>query len=180
MTETGDAELIGRFKRGDRAAFDALLHRYSARVLGLAQRFLGDPHEAMDVSQEVFLQAFAALPHWREEGQFFSWLYRTTLNLAYHRLREKARLARPPAPPGKPAPSPEETAERLESLRAVRDAVLRLPDRQREVFLLRHEQGLSLAEVAGRLGISLGAAKANLHWALLALRENLKPRARIR
>lgn len=179
MTEPGDGELIARFRKGDRAAFDVLVHRYGGRVLRVAQRFLGDPHEAMDVSQEVFVRAWGALPSWREEAELFTWLYRTALNLCHHRLRERARASRVASGAPAGAPPPEDDLEKAEFLQSVQKAVLDLPDRQRQVFLLRHERGLPLAQIARELGVSEGAAKASLHFALCALRDALKGRTRI-
>ncbi len=175
MGQPGDLELIERFKRNDSSAFDALMNRYLDRVMGVAQRYLRDPHEAMDVAQDVFVAAFRMLRTWREEGQFFSWLYRTTLNLCSRKLRSRVR--RPPASAAEPeaaaSESPEESIRRAEVAEAIETALGTLSPRQREIFLCRHEQGMALAEITQRLGISLGAAKTHLHRALTALRDNL-------
>ena len=172
MVEPEDGELIARFRAGDRSAFDRLVERYGGRVAGVARRTLGDREEALDVAQEVFVEAFRILPRWKEEGLFFSWLYRTALNLALHRLRRRrkvAPLADVHAVAGE-APGQGEISE------AVRDALERLPPRQRDVFILRHEEGLPLAEIARRLGLATGTAKAHLHRALGALRDALRDR----
>jgi len=178
MREAGESDLIARFKGGDRAAFEALVHLHMARVAGVARRFLGDPHEAMDVAQEVFVAAFRVLREWREEGSLFSWLYRTTINLCMKRLRSRPRLASAgdPAEAAAPAPSPPDAAGRVELAGALEEALGALSDRQREVFVACHAQGVPLAEVARGMGISLGTAKSHLHRSLCVLRDNLKLR----
>jgi len=176
MGEPGDSELIARFKRGDRTAFDALVERYLNRVAGVARRFLGDGHEALDVAQDVFVAAFQALRSWREEGQLFSWLYRTTLNLCSKRLRSRAKITLVAARVAAPPAAPNDPAGRADLAQAIDEALESLSDRQREVFLRCHEEGLPLTQIAQRLGISVGAAKSHLHRALVALRDNLKLR----
>jgi RNA polymerase sigma-70 factor (ECF subfamily) len=176
MGDAGDSELIARFKRGDRTAFDALVLRYLDRVAGVARRFLGDGHEALDVAQDVFVAAFQALRSWREEGQLFSWLYRTTLNLCAKRLRARARVSLVSSQVSAPAPAPPDPAGRADLAQAIDEALEVLSERQREVFLRCHEEGLPLSQIARRLGISLGATKSHLHRALVTLRDNLKLR----
>ena len=174
MSEYDEADLIGRVQAGDRRAFDELVGRHSLKVEGLARRFLGDEHEARDVSQEVFLAAFKMLPAWRPEAEFFTWLYRTTLNLCSKRLKQRARLRTGGVPEGT---APEaDPGRRAELADAILEALVQLSERQREVFLGCHEQGVPLSGIALKLGISLGAAKSHLHRALLTLRDNLKLR----
>jgi RNA polymerase sigma-70 factor (ECF subfamily) len=168
MQSHDDVDLIRRFKEGDRGAFQTLVIRYLDRVAGVAARSLGDRHEALDVAQEVFLEAHRALAAWREEGQLFSWLYRTTLHLCSHRLRRRRFVPLEQAPP-KEAPRPPE-AGRLDAIRRAVDA---LPERQRDVFLLRHELDLPLKEIGERLGLAEGTVKIHLHRALAALRDSL-------
>ena len=174
MSPADDADLIARFRRGDPRAFEILLDRYLDRVVGVAARLLRDRHEALDVAQEVFLLLHKALPGWRDEGLLFSWLYRATLNVASHRLRSRRRLLKVDVPPDRPQPEP--AADASERLQAIRDAVDGLPARQRDVFVLRHEAGLPLAEIGRRLGLAEGTVKAHLHRALAALRDALRSR----
>lgn len=160
-----DADLIARFQRGDRAAFDAIVEFHLDRVVGVARRFLSDAHEAQDVAQEVFLAAYRMLPRWRPDAQLFTWLYRATLNHSSKRLRARARPLLAPSAPS--APSNLDLAEAIDA------ALGTLSDRQREVFVLCHEEGVPLTEIASRLGLSLGTVKSHLHRALVALREAL-------
>lgn len=172
MVENDEAVLIARVKAGDRGAFEVLMGRHLAKVLGLALRFLGDEHEARDVAQDVFVAAFKVLPGWRPEAALFTWLYRTTLNLCSKRLRQRGRFRTGGVPEGAaPASDPGRQADLAEAIEA---ALSTLSERQRQVFLGCHEQGIPLSELARELGISLGAAKSHLHRALLALRDHLK------
>lgn len=170
-----ESELIARCRRGDRAAFDELVRIHLDRVAGVARKYLGDEHEALDVAQEVFVAAYRILPTWREDAQLFTWLYRTTLNLCSKRLRSRRKVV---ASSGAQEPSVSMTdpAQRAELAGAIEEALGTLSDRQREVFVLCHEQGVPLSEIAERLGLSLGAVKSHLHRALSTLREKLSLR----
>lgn len=174
----GESELIERFKRGDRSAFDALVDLHRARVEGVARRFLGDAHEALDVAQDVFVAAFRTLPTWRPDAQLFTWLYRTTLNLCSKRLRSRGRLVSMADRVGEGAAAvpAAEPVDRAELAQAIDEALESLSDKQREVFLGCHEQGLTLDEVASRLSIAPGTARSHLHRALVTLRDRLKSR----
>jgi RNA polymerase sigma-70 factor (ECF subfamily) len=172
MTDPGDLELIRRFQRGDRSSFDTLVDRYLDRVAGVSKRFLNDAHEAQDVTQDTFLALYQVLPSWKPDAALFTWLYRTAVNLSLKRARQRARPLPVPAQPQAPEP-----AGPVERLQALDDALAELSDRQREVFLLCHEQQVPLADIARRLGISLGATKSHLHRALSTLRDKLKGRA---
>lgn len=174
MPDLDDVELIARLRRGDRAAFEALVRKYIDRITAVAARTLGDRHEALDVAQEVFTLAWSALRRWSGDGLVFGWLYRTTLNLVSHRRRRRGRVVlRDPLPDPAAPPAPEPAG----ALSAVlQEALDTLPERQREVFVLRHEAGLPLAEIAARLGLAEGTVKIHLHRALAALRQLLKSR----
>jgi len=170
-----DASLIAGARKGDRTAFEALVRRYLERVAGVAARCLGgDRHEALDVAQEVFVEAWAVLPAWREGGSLFSWLYRTTLNLCSRRLRKRRRIVLSGSrPPETAAPPPPDDLVRADHADALRKALEALSPQQREVFLLRHEEDLPLDRIAARLGLAVGTVKSHLHRALTTLRENL-------
>jgi RNA polymerase sigma-70 factor (ECF subfamily) len=173
----GESELIERFKRGDRSAFDALVELHRARVEGVARRFLGDAHEALDVAQDVFVAAFRTLPTWRPEAQLFTWLYRTTLNLCTKRLRSRGRVVPMAERVSEGAAAPAaQSVDRSELAQAIDEALEALTDKQRDVFLGCHEQGLTLDEVASRLSMAPGTARSHLHRALVTLRDRLKSR----
>jgi RNA polymerase sigma-70 factor (ECF subfamily) len=171
-----ESELIERFKRGDRSAFDALVDLHRARVEGVARRFLGDAHEALDVAQDVFVAAFRMLPTWRPDAQLFTWLYRTTLNLCAKRLRSRGRVMPLTEPLAEGRAAPAAPPDRGDLAQAIDEALDSLSEKQREVFLGCHEQGLTLDEVAARLSIAPGTARSHLHRALVTLRDRLKSR----
>jgi RNA polymerase sigma-70 factor (ECF subfamily) len=171
-----ESELIERFKRGDRSAFDALVDLHRARVEGVARRFLGDAHEALDVAQDVFVAAFRMLPGWRPDAQLFTWLYRTTLNLCAKRLRSKGRVLSLAEPLAEGRAAPAAPPDRGDLAQVIDEALESLSEKQREVFLGCHEQGLTLDEVAARLSIAPGTARSHLHRALVTLRDRLKSR----
>jgi len=118
-----ESELIERFKRGDRSAFDALVELHRARVEGLARRFLGDAHEALDVAQDVFVAAFRTLPTWRPDAQLFTWLYRTTLNLCAKRLRSRGRVLSMADPVAEGTAAPAEPLDRGDLAQAIDEAL---------------------------------------------------------
>lgn len=162
--------MIRRIRRGERGAFDVLVRKYIDRIAAVAARSLGDRHEALDVAQEVFALAWTALRSWSGDGPVFGWLYRTTLNLVSHRRRRLGKVRPMAELPERESrdPAPAELAPRLQ------EALDALPARQRDVFILRHEAGLPLAEIAERLGLAEGTVKIHLHRALCALRDLLK------
>lgn len=167
-----EAGLIERFRKGDRRAFDALVALHLDPVVGLARRMLRDAHEADDVAQDVFVAAYGMLGTWKPEAQLFTWLYRVTLNQCSRRLRERARAPRRSVDEAQAAPAVSPGCAELPA--ALIEALDALSEKQRDVFLGCHEQGLTLDEVAARLRISPGTARSHLHRALVALRERLR------
>ena len=162
------------------------MDRYRDRVINTAYRFLGDPHDAEEVAQEVFLKVYRGLPAFRAESSFSTWLYRITVNTCKNELRRRSRQPTLLDPDGST-----ELAEVLESLgvllptepsleevviaRQERDAIQEMLNRlsltDREALILRDVQGLNYQEIAEVLGIGLSAAKMRVRRARLAFRE---------
>lgn len=174
-------ELARAAAKGDIDAFETLLGLYQNKVYGLALRMCGSEEDAWDVAQEAFLAAWRALPGFRGESGFSTWLYRLTANAAIDCLRrEKKRrgelsieggelpLSLPDAGPG-----PQEAAEGGELRAAVNAALARLTDQHRTVLILRELQELSYEEIAGALGLDLGTVKSRISRARKALRKIL-------
>jgi RNA polymerase sigma-70 factor (ECF subfamily) len=170
---------------GDGWAFGELVRRYEVLLLKVLRRYARTPDETRDLVQRAFLQAFEAarraLPRLeRENGEvpFKAWLLRIAINLGKNHLRDTSRWTTVPldAVGGQRAEgaSAAEQLERAQDEAAVRRAVLSLPRRQREVFTLRIDGGLSFAEVAAALGITEGNAKTHFHHALKRLKEEVK------
>ena len=173
-----DAELLEAFRQGDVKAFEALVRRYQRAVLAIARRFARDQDDAEDLAQRAFINASERAGGWRG-GSFKSWLFRIVVNLAKNHLRDTARFDRSEDAQEREAAPVEATAEaRIESAqraRALREAVARLPKRQREVLLLRIDADLPFAEIAQTLGITEVNAKVNFHHAVQRLKQWLKP-----
>ena len=173
-----DAELLTAFRAGNSRAFEALVRRYQAPVLAIARRFARDPDDAEDLAQRAFINAAGRAGGWRG-GSFKSWLFRIVVNLAKNHLRDVARFDRSEDAHEREAPpAPAEAHERLERadrLRALREAIARLPRRQREVLLLRIDGDLPFAEIAAALRITEVNAKVNFHHAVQRLKSWLGP-----
>ena len=174
-----DADLLSAFRAGDSRAFEALVRRYQSSVLTIARRFARDRDDAEDLAQRAFINAAGRAGGWRG-GSFKSWLFRIVVNLAKNHLRDMARFDRSEDAHERAAPSGEagahEQLEQAQRQRMVREAIARLPRRQREVLLLRIDGDLPFAEVAAALGITEVNAKVSFHHAVQRLKSWLGPR----
>ena len=170
-----DAELVERVGRGDPAAVQALMARKLSRMLALARRMLGDPAEAEDVAQEVFLRAWKQARVWKPgAGKFDTWMHRVALNLCYDPLRRRREdpTAEPPEQ-ADPARSAEAGLIADAAAERVRAAIQALPERQRDALILCHYQELSNIEAADLLGVSVEAVESLLSRGRRALRSAL-------
>ena len=156
-----DAELLAAFRAGDARAFEVLVRRYQRAVLTIALRFARDLDDAEDLAQRAFINAARRAGGWRG-GSFKSWLFRIVVNLSKNYLRDTARFDR--------EPGAHERIERAEKQRLLREAIARLPRRQREVLLLRVDGDLPFADIAAALGITEVNAKVNFHHAVQKLK----------
>lgn len=170
-----DLALLPRIARADPAACRSLVDRHLARLHALAERMLGSSADADEVCQDAFVRAWRQAGTWKPgQARFSTWLHQVVLNLCRDRLRtrrERAPLALLDEVAS--ADDPERTHQALERSRAVRRALLALPERQREALLLCHYQGLSNIEAALVLELSVDALESLLARARRALRESL-------
>ena len=183
---TNDEELIRRFRAGDETGFDELVKRYQQRIHALLYRMVRNPEDAGDLAQDVFVRAYQALPRFKGNSSFYTWLYRIAVNQAFNlhraRNRKKARrdlevnLGDDVVNTVAAREHPQGDFHQSELRLAIRGAVDLLPERQRAVFVLRQYQGLTNAEVAQTLKCSTGAVKANYFFALQKLQKSLKGR----
>lgn len=161
--------------QGDDAALQALMARKQGRIAALSRRMLGDPVEAEDVVQEVFLRAWRQARVWKPgTGRFDTWMHRVALNLCYDRLRRRreAFMAEPPEQPD-PTPLAEACLMSRDRATQVAAAVAALPRRQREALLLCHYQELSNVETAQAMCVSVEAVESLLSRGRRALRLSL-------
>ena len=169
LDHVSDSELVQRFRDGDAGAFDALVRRYQDQVCRMAAVWLYDAQHTTDVAQEVFLRGFKGFKRFRFKAAPFTWLYRTTRNVC-HEFNRKRRGEPLDHEPPDPAANPEQEVARYDAARQVRALVAVLPQRQREVVLLRIFEGLSVRDTAAAMSCREGTVKALLHKATARLR----------
>ena len=187
-----DAALIERIQGGDPEAFDGLVRRHQQLVYAVACRLLGNPQEAEDAAQDVFVRAFRAIGGFRREAKVSTWLVAITVNVCRNQRRWWARRRRliagsldapagdvadkdPPEPPD-PGPDPAVLAHAREQQRVLLSALASLDEASRAVVVLRDLQGCAYDEIARMLGCRLGTVKSRLNRARLRLRALLDGR----
>lgn len=182
--QPADEILIERSKKGDLEAFELLVRRYENKVYTVAYRFLGNHADASDLAQETFLRLYQALPRFRGESSFMTWLYRITANACRDEIRRQQRynvisLDGETGNNGSQVisqvhshdPSPEEAAERKEFNEMVQQCLNNLSDEHRLVLVMREIQGMAYEEIADVLKCSLGTVKSRLSRARQAFKE---------
>jgi len=184
-TNPTDTELVTRAKAGDREAFGLLVERHEASIYGLCIKMLRNPEDAEDCLQEVFVKAYKALPTFREEARFSTWVYRIATNACLMRIRKRkldtVSLDQPlqlgeaeiPREIADWTTNPASAVMNEELGGVLTRHINDLPTNNRIVFVLRDVHGLSTEETAGILGLSVPAVKSRLHRARLFLRERL-------
>lgn len=173
--DLSDEQLMLLVKGDNAEAFEALFHRHKRPLLGYLWRTSGGRNEAEDLLQDVFLQVWRARATWEPVAKLTTWLYTIARNACTNRLvragRERVRLDRLARAwrPATPSDGPHVRLQAEETEAAIRGAVAHLPERQREVLLLREVSGLGYAEIAGVTGWPMGTVKTELHRARRAL-----------
>jgi RNA polymerase sigma-70 factor, ECF subfamily len=184
--DTGDLGLVQRVQRGDKSAFDLLVRKYQLKVVKLVTRYLRDPSEAEDVAQEAFIKAYRALPQFRGDSAFYTWLYRIAINTAKNAIvaRDRnpvefdldmqnieesqsmqARLADPDTP---------ESLLQAEEIRTtVNRAIDALPEDLRTAIVLRELDGLSYEEIATSMDCPVGTVRSRIFRAREAIDRQL-------
>lgn len=184
-----EAELVEGLRAGDSAAYRRFVDSNSANVYNLALKLLGDEQEAEDVLQETFLSAFRAVDRFEGRSKLSTWLYRITYNASLMHIRKRERMTTfsLDRPFGEEEPADESSERHLvdwstvpddqlltaEARQQMEQAIAGLPESLRATFVLRDIQGLSGAETAEVLGITVQAVKNRLHRARLKLRGRL-------
>lgn len=185
--EDSDAKLVEMVQRGDKAAFNVLVLRYQHRVLKLVTRYLRDPVEAEDIAQEAFIKAYRALPSFRGESAFYTWLYRIAANTAKNVLvSSRRRLVDYDLDMQDPedytaqvllrdGDTPEGMLLTEEIRQTVTEAMQQLPDDLREAITLRELEGLSYEEIAEVMECPVGTVRSRIFRAREAIDKKLRP-----
>jgi len=183
-----EAQIIVSILGGETQLYHELIRPYERSVYMMALSFVKNEADAEDVAQETFLKAFHHLASFRSEAKFSTWLVGIALNEARSRLRRAAsvRMASidntsqeggriPPAILRDWREVPSEALERMEVQQMLQKAIISLPEKYREVFVLRDVEELNIAETAAALSISVGNVKVRLHRARVMLQKQLVP-----
>ncbi|HIE27071.1 TPA: RNA polymerase sigma factor [Candidatus Poribacteria bacterium] len=183
MTE--DEIIIAQFREGDQDAFSNLMKKYKSLIFSYVRRKVGNDDDADDITQEVFVKVYKALPNWQPRASFQTWLYTIARNrcIDYHRAKARRQFHSldddeeyMPVPPATDIYSdPEKMAEENELGRIISEAIKQLSPKQKEVFILHHYQGLQIKEIAAALGMADGSVKVHHHRAMKKLKNILAP-----
>lgn len=185
IPEATDSQLVERVKRGDKQAFDLLSLKYQHRILALVSRYVRDQDEVMDVTQEAFIKAYRALPRFRGDSKFYTWLYRIAINTAKNHLVSRAR--RPPDSDVDVNESEfQETATSLEEMRNPENALATaqleseiyaaidaLPEELKVAITLREFEGLSYEEIADVMECPVGTVRSRIFRAREAIEKRI-------
>lgn len=178
-----EQKLISLASRGDQFAFEQLLDHYQKPVYHQALRLVGNPEDAADVTQEVFIKVWKHLPSFRGESSFSTWLYRLTDNAALDLIRrEKKRRGDSSLDdeegalplPADPAPTPHQAIEQKELHQAVAEGLAQLSEEHRQVLVMREINGLSYEQIGSILDLSPGTVKSRIARARISLAKFLQ------
>ncbi|MGX5914294.1 RNA polymerase sigma factor RpoE [Aliidiomarina sp. Khilg15.8] len=182
-----DQRLVERVQQGDQAAFDVLVKKYQHKIMSLISRYVKQPGDVADVAQEAFIKAYRALPNFRGESAFYTWLYRIAVNTAKNYLVSRGRK-----PPGsdidaqeaeflddghglKDIASPESQLLSEEIRATVLEAIDNLPDDLKQAITLRELDGMGYEEIAVTMDCPIGTVRSRIFRAREAIDKKLQP-----
>jgi RNA polymerase sigma-70 factor (ECF subfamily) len=183
-----DAELVARVQRGDKRAFDLLVLKYQRKIMRLLSRMIRDPGDVEDVAQEAFIKAYRALPAFRGESAFYTWLYRIAINTA--RNWQVTSNRRPSTPNSLEAEegetfsqidnltdisTPESVLASRQIVATVNTAINALPEDLRTAIVLREIEGMSYEDIAQSMGCPIGTVRSRIFRAREAIAAQLRP-----
>jgi RNA polymerase sigma-70 factor (ECF subfamily) len=182
-----DQELVERVQSGEKAAFDILVRKYEHKLANVISRYIQDSSEVLDVSQESFIRAYRALPNFRGDSAFYTWLYRIAINTAKNYLVAAGR--RPPKDDIdaeeaeqfetgsglKEYATPERLALKSELAATIQDAIDDLPEELRVAIVLRELEGLSYEEIAAAMDCPIGTVRSRIFRARDAIEKRIRP-----
>lgn len=183
--KSADQLLVERVQQGDKKAFDILVLKYQQRLVNLVSRFISDRDEVLDVTQEAFIKAYRALPNFRGESAFYTWLYTIATNTAKNWLVSKGR--RPSGidvyeaeqmgfePELQDTATPEQLNQSNQVQEAVISAIAALPEDLRRAITLRELEGLSYDEIAVEMECPVGTVRSRIFRARDAISKHLEP-----
>ncbi len=183
-----DQQLVERVQRGDKRAFDLLVSKYQRRLIRLVSRLVKDPSEAEDVAQDAFIRAYRALPNFRGDSAFYTWLYRIGLNTAKNHLVSQGRKAPTATEFSSEDAEQRDDGELLRDINtpeslmmsrqvgeAVNSAMNALGDDLKTAITLREIEGLSYEEIASAMNCPVGTVRSRIFRARDAIAARLKP-----
>lgn len=185
--KSSDQLLVERVQQGDKAAFDLLVGKYQHKIVKLVGRYVRDQDEAQDVAQDAFIKAYRALPGFRGDSAFYTWLYRIAINTAKNQLASNKRRAEDfdldlQDPDQyeiqgrlRDGDTPEGLVLSEEIRETVNQAIEALPEDLRTAIVLREIEGMSYEEIAGAMECPVGTVRSRIFRAREAIDKRLKP-----
>lgn len=181
-----DQQLVERVQQGDARAFDLLVLKYQHKIVALVSRYVKDQHEVFDVSQEAFIKAYRALPRFRGDSAFYTWLYRIAINTAKNYLVSRAR--RPPgtdvevdngdyqegSPQLTEIETPESNIARDQLEKTINSALDALPEELKVAVTLREFDGLSYEDIAEIMQCPVGTVRSRIFRARESIEKQIK------
>lgn len=187
-SEETDEALMLRVGRGDRAAFNEIVRRYSRRMINLAYQITGDRDAAEDLAQETFFRAYRSAARYTQIAKFSTWLYTIAINLCRNELRrrkfkpfsleemaEREDEGKLRVDIADETSKPDIDVERRETSRLVRKAIAEVPEKYRTALVLRDIQGMTYEEISGIMGLPEGTVKSRINRGRLRVKEILTP-----
>lgn len=182
-----DQDLVRRVQKGDKKAFDILVRKYQNKVVNLISRYVHDPNESVDVAQEAFIKAYRALPNFRGDSAFYTWMYRIAINTAKNYLVAQGRRLPLAAVDTQEAEqfegestlkeydTPENLMQKDDVERTILDTIEQLPEDLRTAITLRELEGLSYEEIAEAMACPVGTVRSRIFRAREAIDKKLRP-----
>ncbi|MEE9574684.1 MAG: RNA polymerase sigma factor RpoE [Gammaproteobacteria bacterium] len=182
-----DKQLVERVQHGDKKAFDLLVLKYQQRIINLVSRFVYNPSDAQDIAQEAFIKAYRALPNFRGESAFYTWMYRIAVNTAKNHLAVKSRRPLESAQDiddveqieGNSTLRHQETPEHLLLRDEIQETILNsieaLPEDLKAAITLREVEGLSYEDISSAMDCPIGTVRSRIFRAREAIDKELKP-----